>query len=514
MKTILRKTIRPVRTVLAGLFIFLLWCGIVFWIIYDRQHMLDQYNQVLERTLLNTEYLISRIFIKTEITLLAVENWISTNPGLDPRIDPHFIDLVEKIRKASDNTIDIRLVSKKGGIFYIPAVSEKPLADVSDREYYRVQMSDKTRGYYVSRPILSRVNKKWGIPVSIPLPENPHRIAVAFTSIDKEKLDTIFQEQGYMKNINISLFRKDGRMLSIYPPVNWEEEIKSPDDKTIREYLPYFPDKSGIIKSVSDTGLRLVSIATIKGYPVGISVSVSMNDVFRGWIWNTLATAASGIIFTLLIIFIRSREARFNRTLSKSQQMIELVLNHVPASIFFKDTSSVYLGGNRSFLNNTGLDSVEELIGKTNHDFLPEEAAEKTLINDRKVIETNTPLLNMEEHVMRADGEERILRMNLIPLNDSKNNVIGIIGIFEDITDWKKIEIDKEKLISELREALSQVDTLSGLLPICSSCKKIRDGEGNWEQIESYIRDRSDVDFTHSLCPECAEKLYPEFHKK
>ena len=67
----------------------------------------------------------------------------------------------------------------------------------------------------------------------------------------------------------------------------------------------------------------------------------------------------------------------------------------------------------------------------------------------------------------------------------------------------------KEKLISELQEALAKVKTLSGLLPICSSCKKIRDDKGYWKQIETYIRQHSEADFTHSICPKCAKMLYP-----
>ena len=62
--------------------------------------------------------------------------------------------------------------------------------------------------------------------------------------------------------------------------------------------------------------------------------------------------------------------------------------------------------------------------------------------------------------------------------------------------------------IDELRNALAKVNQLSGLLPICASCKKIRDDKGYWTQIEGYIRDHSEADFTHGICPECAEKLY------
>jgi DNA-binding response OmpR family regulator len=67
-----------------------------------------------------------------------------------------------------------------------------------------------------------------------------------------------------------------------------------------------------------------------------------------------------------------------------------------------------------------------------------------------------------------------------------------------------------EKKNEQLRQALDEIQLLRGILPICSSCKKIRNGDGYWEQIETYIRDRSEVDFSHGICEECAQKLYPE----
>jgi PleD family two-component response regulator len=78
-----------------------------------------------------------------------------------------------------------------------------------------------------------------------------------------------------------------------------------------------------------------------------------------------------------------------------------------------------------------------------------------------------------------------------------------------------RIEIEERKRTEEsLREALSRIKTLSGLLPICASCKKIRDNNGTWIHIESYIKNNTDADFTHGVCPECAIKLYPEVFSK
>jgi response regulator RpfG family c-di-GMP phosphodiesterase len=73
-------------------------------------------------------------------------------------------------------------------------------------------------------------------------------------------------------------------------------------------------------------------------------------------------------------------------------------------------------------------------------------------------------------------------------------------------------ERERDRLIQELQKALLKIRELSGLLPICSHCKKIRDGKGYWNQIEAYIQDHSEAAFSHSICKECAEKYYPDMN--
>jgi len=84
----------------------------------------------------------------------------------------------------------------------------------------------------------------------------------------------------------------------------------------------------------------------------------------------------------------------------------------------------------------------------------------------------------------------------------------------KSIAAQKEVEEAKGKLIVELQAALAKVNKLSGLLPICASCKKIRDDKGYWNQIESYIREHSEAEFSHGICPECVKKLYPGLHEK
>ncbi len=86
----------------------------------------------------------------------------------------------------------------------------------------------------------------------------------------------------------------------------------------------------------------------------------------------------------------------------------------------------------------------------------------------------------------------------------------GVVWIIEDINEKKLLEEEKERVHNELEQALNNIKTLEGMLAICANCKKIRTNEGEWDRIEKYISERSNAEFSHSICPECMIKLYGE----
>jgi PAS domain S-box-containing protein len=107
-----------------------------------------------------------------------------------------------------------------------------------------------------------------------------------------------------------------------------------------------------------------------------------------------------------------------------------------------------------------------------------------------------------ERHPITKDGKEVVTFWANFQLPDGT-----VMNIGYDITARKRAEEEREILIQKLQEALEKVKTLSGFLPICAYCKKIRDDKGYWEEVEAYIRDHSEAKFTHSICPECKKKL-------
>ena len=196
--------------------------------------------------------------------------------------------------------------------------------------------------------------------------------------------------------------------------------------------------------------------------------------------------------------------------LQKSKVVLEMIMNSIPNQVFWKSRDLVYIGCNQAFAEVTGMGSPSEVIGKTDFDFHRDSThADSYRDWDKKIMASGKAVLDIEELYHSADGSEGTVLTSKVPLIDEEGEVFGILGICTDISERKKMELENESLIRKLRDAISEVRTLSGLLPICASCKKIRDDKGYWNQIEGYIQKHSEAQFSHSVCPECAKNLYP-----
>jgi PAS domain-containing protein len=105
----------------------------------------------------------------------------------------------------------------------------------------------------------------------------------------------------------------------------------------------------------------------------------------------------------------------------------------------------------------------------------------------------------------------RLLELNASPIINHLDRPVGYLLLLHDITERRQAEVDREKLIVELRTALLEVKTLTGILPICAGCKKIRDKQDQWHPLDAYIVTHTDAKLSHGLCPDCIQRLYPEY---
>ncbi|OPY86761.1 MAG: Sensor histidine kinase TmoS [Smithella sp. PtaU1.Bin162] len=196
------------------------------------------------------------------------------------------------------------------------------------------------------------------------------------------------------------------------------------------------------------------------------------------------------------------------KALRESEEKYRTILQSIKEGYFELD-----LSGNIIFFNEAACRSsqysTEEIMGMHYQRYCTTESVMKISKMLREISSPEKPEKRIDFEIICKNGKIIIVEASVTVLLDQVGEPAGLRFVTRDVTERKKAQEEREKLIRELREALASVKILSGLLPICSCCKKIRNDEGYWEQIESYIRDRSDADFTHGICPECRKKLYP-----
>lgn len=173
---------------------------------------------------------------------------------------------------------------------------------------------------------------------------------------------------------------------------------------------------------------------------------------------------------------------------------LNILIESLPFAVMITDKDRTITSVNQRFLDIFILDQAE-VIGKPID----------TLLDETKTFTRNKRwLFEREKERILLLSENRVLKIHEEKLLDIFGILAGYIQLFMDNTLEYRLLEEKKKL----EKAIGEITKLSGLLPICASCKKIRDDKGYWKQIESYISDHSEAKFSHGMCPECSEKLY------
>ena len=199
----------------------------------------------------------------------------------------------------------------------------------------------------------------------------------------------------------------------------------------------------------------------------------------------------------------------------KARRRAEAAMAHLAAIVETCDDAIISESPDGRILSwNAGAERMygyraEEIIGKPISSLIPMEQS-------AQAVETHRPLRwdrdteRTETVRLRKDGSRVDVALTVSPIRGADGRIRATSIVARDIAARKRQERERLALIEELTDALARVKTLSGLLPICASCKKIRNDHGYWEQVETYLKNRADIEFTHGICPDCSKRLYPE----
>ena len=198
-----------------------------------------------------------------------------------------------------------------------------------------------------------------------------------------------------------------------------------------------------------------------------------------------------------------------------SEERLRVALKHAPVVVFTQDlqlrytwiTPPVMAWDYRNLLGRTDDEScgawdLRSFVGCTDAEIFGEERGERLTALKEEVLRTGVE--SRTEVTLTFEGVTRYFDLVVEPFRDARGTLLGLTSSAIDTTPWKY-------LIAKLKEALDNVQLLSGLLSICASCKRISDERGVWQPLEVYIQAHSEAKFSHGVCPDCLRKLYPKY---
>ncbi|MBZ5631888.1 MAG: PAS domain S-box protein [Acidobacteriia bacterium] len=206
---------------------------------------------------------------------------------------------------------------------------------------------------------------------------------------------------------------------------------------------------------------------------------------------------------TLALAAIRDITERkgMHDTIRESEERFRVALKLSPVVVFNQDLELRY-----TWINSPVLAwANQDYIGRTDAEIVSGEEGAFLTAFKQGVLDSGTGART--ECAVTFMGQTRHFDLTAEPLRDSRGTLVGITCACTDVTPTKQAATERERLIAELQDALAKVKLLSGLLPICASCKRIRDEHGSWHQLELYIGAHSEAAFSHGLCTECVREM-------
>ena len=199
---------------------------------------------------------------------------------------------------------------------------------------------------------------------------------------------------------------------------------------------------------------------------------------------------------------------RIEMALRQSEERFRVALKNAPVRVFNQDLELRFTWTNSHILAWV----KQDCLGKTDAEIVGGEEGTRLTAFKQEVLRTGRGARTETEVIV--DGEKYYFDLIAEPLRDAAGTIQGLTCSATDITSAKKSLLERERLITQLQEALEEVKVLSGLLSICASCKRIMNEREVWEPLESYIQSHSQAKFSHGVCPDCLRKLYPQYYPK
>jgi PAS domain S-box-containing protein len=260
-----------------------------------------------------------------------------------------------------------------------------------------------------------------------------------------------------------------------------------------------------VLLSIWSSERQLVLIAAIIG-----SILISLGLFLApgsGTSWIAVLNRVVSLVLLWLIVLLIPPYQRWRARTEAMRGHLAAIVESSDDAIVSRTLDGTVLSWNRGAERIFGY-TAEEIIGRPITMLVPPHLLdEEAHILER--LQRGAHLDHFETVRVRKDGKLLDISLTISPITDTEGRILGISKIARDVSQRRQAEEERDRLLLRLLDALDQIKTLRGMLPICAACRKIRNETGSWDQIEVYIQQYTEVKFTHGLCPDCLKHLYP-----
>lgn len=461
-----------------------------------------------------------------DLSLLSIKNQSEgnpaglRNPGLQAFMETQFVQL---------GMVDALWVADAEGRSLQGTASGVPAAG-SPRDVIQALLRNEAAGLVVSPPARDGQGGAWAITLArrIDGPRGEFAGAVCAT-LPIERLARALSQVDVGRNGTVSLRGENLALLFRYPHFQGLDQMIG-EGRVGGDYLAAVQSPAPMVHftalSTLDGHRRTYTLRRIDDPRLYILVGLAESEYLQPWRRHaaiTLAATAALVMLTLAMGWLaRSawlRQLADQERLAAEEAKYRLLAENATDVIWSMDPEGRVTYVSPSLTRQRGWTPEEFLALSPENRALSKETAkavQERMAAARLLSPGTQPFEGdlLEATVKHKDGREIQVEAQWRIVWDEDGRLLGFQGVTRDITERKRMEAERTRLIQDLTHALTDVKQLSGMLPICGQCKKVRDDQGYWNQIETYLSEHTEATFTHGVCPECASAFRQEMQAR
>lgn len=475
---------------LVALLLAALWllAGYAVWA--ERQQIIATKQKELANVVVAVQEQTLRLLQLTEAAVQSASAWLEQHPDTYPGDDAGFVELMTQLRSLSDNMVELRLIDAAGNAHMVPSSSRLPVAQLADREHFKVQMNPATRGRFLGTPLLSRINHQWVWPLSYPVKGEQGRFRVVTAGIVLDRVAAPLEAQRQKPGGSITLLRLDGTTLlrTPNPQDSFGKSIaKAPD---FLEQLSVHDQGVYRVHGAFDGVERVVAFGRLRQYPVIVAVTASLDDVLAPWWLQTGRMLALMLLVSAAAVWLAARfmgaERRARSELQRSEKRFRRLVEMAPDAIVVRDyAAGRIVDANPQAEKLFGCSREELLQGDLDRfyaDVQPDGLTPMQSMDRVQTVVLRQGSAVIERVLRRPDGTELVCEARGDDISDEGRKLVRVSYL--DITERKRAEERLQlaaSVFSHAREGIMITDAQGIIIDV----------NHTFTQISGYSREES-----------------------